>query len=304
MIVVPSATQRPRRARPGVDAAAEPPSAEATGWIDRWWFALCLTALILASDYKFRTRESGVQTSSIDSAIVLELAVYAAVALYAISRHGRPPRLARVPAHVYLACFLTGLTGLSVVSAEFPQYTLVRAGQAGIVLLLVLVFIASPDSSSAHLHRFNHLFVSLVALSVGYGILRPSTPLSRLQEGRFTWLAVHPTVSGFLTGLASVVTLAYVIWGRRDRHGPRWPRLVYVALLVVVGAAMLAAHTRGAVLAAVAAGLILAFSLYRGAAQVRLLAALSIATRPWWSVPARSWPRISPVARTRRSWRR
>lgn len=270
-----SATRQSHRS--STNAAASTSTVEPGTWINRWWFAICLTALILASDYKFRTRDSGVQSSSIDSAIILELAIYAAVALFAINKHGRPPRIACVPVHVYLACFLTGLTALSVVSAEFPAYTLVRAGQMAIVLLLILVFVASPDSSGAHLHRFTHLYLALVALSIGYGVARPSTPLSRLQEGRFTWLAIHPTVSGMVTGLATIVALAYVIWGRRDRPGPRWPQLLYIALLLGVGGAMLAAHTRGAVLGAIIGGLVLAFALYHGAARVRLLAVLTTA---------------------------
>ena len=90
-------------------------------WVDRWWFAISVTALILASDYKIKTRESGVQSSSIDSVIIVELLIYFAVALFAINRHGRPPRIARVPVHVYLACFFVGLTMLSVVSASSPN---------------------------------------------------------------------------------------------------------------------------------------------------------------------------------------
>ena len=244
-------------------------------WLDRWWFAICAIALILASDFKVRTRESGVQTSSIDSVIIIELVVYAAVALFAINRHGRPPRITRVPVHVYLACFLVGLTVLSVASAEFPEYTLVRAGQMTVVLVLVLVFIAAPDSNRAHLHRFAHLYLAVVTLSVGYGLARPSTPISRLQEGRFTWLAIHPTVSGVMTGLATVVAFAYVISGTRDRPGPQWPRLLYPAMLLIVGGAMLAAHTRGAVLGAVVGSLTVAFAYFRGAARVRLLATVT-----------------------------
>jgi O-antigen ligase len=244
--------------------------------VDRWWFAISVTALILASDYKFRTRESGVQSSAVDAAIILELVVYFAVALFAINRHGRPPRLARVPVHVYLACFFAGLTVLSVISAEFPAYTLVRSGQMMIVLVLMLVFIAAPDSSRAHIHRFAHLFLAMVVVSIGYGLAVPSIPLSRLQEGRFTWLAVHPNVSGLMTGLASLVAFAYVLWGNRDRPGPRWPPLLYVITLLIVGGAMLGAHTRGAVLGAIVGGLVFSFARFRGAARVRLLAALAM----------------------------
>ena len=217
-----SATTQPQL--PQAAAVTDTGDDDAGTWTDRWWFPISAMALILASDFKVRTRESGVQTSSIDSVIIIELVVYFAVAMFAINRHGRPPRITRVPLHVYLACFLVGLTVLSVVSAEFPEYTLVRSGQMTILLVLILVFIASPDSSRAHLHRFAHLFLAVIVLSVGYGVARPSTPLSRLQEGRFTWLAIHPTVSGVLSGLATIVAFAYVVWGRRERSGPKWPR--------------------------------------------------------------------------------
>ena len=145
-----------------------------------------------------------------------------------------------------------------------------------ILLVLILVFIASSDSSRAHLHRFAHLFLALVVVSVGYGVARPSTPVSRLQEGRFTWLAVHPNGSGVLAGLAALVALAYVVWGDRDRPGPRWSRLLYALMLLVVSWAMLAAHTRGAVLGAAVGGLFLLFTLFRGRARVRFLAALTM----------------------------
>lgn len=244
-------------------------------WADRWWFAICVAALILGSDYKIRTRESGLQSSSIDSVIVVELVVYLIVGLFAISRHGRPPRFVSVPVHVYLACFFVGLTVLSIASAEFPQYTLVRSGQMTILLVLILVFVASPESSRDHLHRFAHLFVALVVISVGYGIAVPSKPFSREQEGRFTWLAIHPTVSGLLAGLASLIALAYIVWGNRARPGPHWPRPLYALIFLVVGGSMLASHTRGPVLGALIGGLVLALTLVHGPARARLLAGLA-----------------------------
>ena len=266
-----------RLQRPQTGTMADSVDDDAGSWLDRWWFAFSLMALILASDYKFRSRESGVQSSAVDAAVILELVVYFAVALFAINRHGRPPRLARVPVQVYLSCFFAGLTVLSVVSAEFPEYTLVRSGQMVILLVLILVFVAAPDSSHAHIHRFAHLFLALAVLSVGYGVAIPSTPLSPQQEGRFTWLAVHPNVSGIVTGLASLVAMAYVLWGNRDRPGPRWPPLLYLFALLIVGGGMLAAHTRGAVLGTIIGALVFAFARFRGAARVRLLAALTMA---------------------------
>jgi exopolysaccharide production protein ExoQ len=219
-------------------------------WWDRWWFAACATALIVASDYKFRTRDpSQAIAAAIDSAVILELVVYAAVGLTVFRRHGRPPRLARVPTAVFLATFVSGLMVLSVTYASYPNYALVRSGQ--MIVLTSLMLLGASAVTREHLHRFLHAYLAVVMLSIVYGRVRPSAPLNDLQVGRFTWLAIHPTVAGVFTGLAFVIAASYSTWGARPRPEPRWPLPLYLLATVMSGGAMLLVHTRGAVLGAI-----------------------------------------------------
>lgn len=229
--------------------------AQSETWWDRWWFAICATALIAASDYKFRTRDpSQAISAAVDGAIVLELAVYALVGYAVVRRHGRPPHIARVPATVFLACFFTGLMVLSVLYASYPNYAVVRSGQ--MVVLTALMLLGAATATREHLHRFLHAYVVLVMVSIVYGVARPSTPINNLQAGRFTWLAIHPTVAGVFTGLAFVIAASYATWGARPRPAPRWPLPFYLLATVMCGGAMLAVHTRGAVIGAVAGYLV------------------------------------------------
>ena len=95
-----------------------------------------------------------------------------------------------------------------------------------------------------------HGFLVLVAGSVILGVLVPSEPISAAQVGRFTWLAIHPTVAGVFVSIAAVIGFMYVTI-REPRPGPRWPWWVYAALLAVVVFGLVATRTRSAVLGAV-----------------------------------------------------
>lgn len=268
-----SATPTGARAatRPGIARHADRAGVDDTWW-DRWWFAVCATALIVASDYKFRTRDpSQAISAAIDGAVVLELFVYALVGLAVIRRHGRPPRIARVPAAVFLASFFTGLMVLSVTYASYPNYALVRSGQ--MVVLTSLMLLGASTVRREHLHRFLHAYLVVVMLSIVYGRVRPSTPLNDLQIGRFTWLAIHPTVAGVFTGLAFVIAASYATWGARPRPEPRWPLPFYLLATVMSGGAMLLAHTRGAVLGAIVGSVMALLLLADRRRRLHLLAA-------------------------------
>jgi exopolysaccharide production protein ExoQ len=236
--------------RPATASRADRAPGDDGTWWDRWWFAVCTTALIVASDYKFRTRDPSQSLSAaIDSAIILELAVYAFVGLAVVRRHGRPPRLGRVPTSVFLASFFTGLMVLSVTYATYPNYAFVRSGQ--MLVLTSLMLLAASTVTREHFHRFLHAYLVVITLSIVYGRVRPSTPLNNLQVGRFTWLAIHPTVAGVFTGLAFVIAASYSTWGARPRPEPRWPLPFYLLAAIMSGGAMLLVHTRGAVLGAI-----------------------------------------------------
>lgn len=241
-------------------------------WWDRWWFACCATALVIGSDYKFRTRDpEAALSAAIDSAILLELAIYATVGMYAMFRYGRPPKIRRMPTHVFVACFMVGLIALSTSYATFPDYAIARSAQ--MCILLVLTLVTSATATIDHFHRWAHLFMVLVVVSVAYGLAVPSVPLSNTQIGRFTWLAIHPTVAGVIAGLGFLLAFSYIAWGGRSRGGPRWPPPFYVVVAVVDGGALLAVHTRGAIAGVVVGAVAILLSVFRGQARWRAVAA-------------------------------
>lgn len=248
-------------------------------WVRRiladWWFAGCAITLILASDYKFRTRDPRTAVAGgIDSAILLELLLYAMVLGFLVLRYAGPVRFRRADANLYLAGFFVALMVLSVLYTAYPEYALVRAGQMCILMALVLAVVS--HGSVADMHRFAHVYIVVAVLSVGYGVARPSPPVNQIQAGRFTWLAIHPTVSGVILGIAFLLTVAYLANGSRPRAGIRWPRWVYIGALVVVGGGLLGSQTRGAVAGAFGGLIVVLVTARGGRALVDLLAALVI----------------------------
>ncbi|UDY35506.1 O-antigen ligase family protein [Dermatobacter hominis] len=237
--------------------------------VDDWWLAFAGVAFIVGSDFKYRTRPPGQALGGgIDSAILIELALYAVVAGYLVLDRFRVPKLRRVPVPLFLAACLVGLAVLSIGYTPYPQYAVVRCLQA--TILLGAVVVGCMDGGRAQFHRFAHLYLLLIAAGVLYGLARPSPPINAIQEGRFTWLAVHPTVSGAMTGLAAVVAVGYVAGGRKDRPGPRWSAPTYWVLLAIVAGGALAAQTRGAILGAVCGAGVVILSSRRGRALIEI----------------------------------
>ncbi len=237
--------------------------------VDDWWLAVAGIAFILGSDFKYRTRPPGQALGGgLDSAILLELALYGAVAGYLLLDRFRIPKVRRVPAPLYLAACFVGLAILSLAYTPYPQYALVRCVQA--TILLAAIVIACMDGGRAQFHRFAHLYLLLIAAGVLYGLARPSPPINKIQEGRFTWLAIHPTVSGAMTCLAVVVAVGYLAGGRRDRPGPRWSLVTYWVLLAIVAGGGLAAQTRGAILGGVCGAGVVLLSSRRGRAVIEI----------------------------------
>lgn len=233
-------------------------SPESAGVVARWWFAACALLLVFGSDYDLRTRPpTDALEAGIDRAILLELTLYAAVAGYVAAVHAGTPTLRRVPPQIYVAAFFIGLMALSLLYTPFAQYALVRVVQ--MTILLGLVVAAASHATRAHFHRFAHGFLALVLVSIAYGIAVPSPPINRLQEGRFTWFAIHPTVSGVLAGFAVLVALSYRI-APAPPPGPRWRPGAYTAGLLVAAGALLASQTRGAILGTIVGILLIVFT--------------------------------------------
>ncbi len=255
--------------RPVVFASSEMPRSLRPDARARWWFGICTLTLILASDYKLRVRDpNNAFGAKIDGLVLVELALYCVIGLYLALAHGRPPRVRRTPPHLYLARFFVGLMVLSVVSSAYPQYAVVRAGQMCVLLGLTLV--AARKATRADLHWFAHGYIALVAASVVYGVFVHSPPVTKLQAGRFTWLAIHPTVSGVLMGLAALLAVGYLAAARRYRPGPVWSRAAYGLALAIVGGGALASQTRGAVAGCLVGILVVLLALRGGRAVLEL----------------------------------
>jgi O-antigen ligase len=260
---------RPYGTTPALDDVRSP----AKGNRARFWFAASALTLIVASDFKFRVRNPNATFSGgVDSFVLIELALYACVGLYLFQRFGRRPRLRRTSAPVYFACLFVGLMVLSLAYTAYPTYAFVRVAQMCVLLGLVLV--AVRNGTRGDLHQFAHFYIALIAGSVVYGVLVPSAPVTKLQAGRFTWLAIHPTVSGAMTGIATVLTIGYLIAGNRPRPGTFWPRGGYWAALALAGGGLIGTQTRGAVVGAFAGVVVIVFALSGRRSALQLGAAL------------------------------
>ena len=246
-----------------------------SGLVD-WWLPACTLTLIFASDYQLRNRPPGdALGASVDSTILIELALYGLVAGYLVFVHGAPPRIRSVHPTVYFGALLIGLMALSLLYTPYPQYAVVRVGQ--MVVLLSLTVVAAAKATRVDFHRLAHAFMVLIALSIAYGVAVPSVPVNERQAGRFTWFAIHPTVSGILAGLATLIALTYLTGGRRPRPGPMWPSLAYLGLWGLSLGALLAAQTRGAIAGTVAAGAVLLVASRRSASKkVEMVLALGL----------------------------
>jgi O-antigen ligase len=266
----------PPAAPPAAPEGQPPPRPRQPGDIlGQWWFAACTITLIVASDYKLRTRSPrDTLGGSVDSLIILELALYAIVGVYLIFNHARPPRVARTQAHLYLASMFVGLMVLSVLYTAYPEYALVRASQMCVLLGLTLV--AARKATRADMHRFVHAYIVLICISVVYGVARPSPPVTNLQAGRFSWFAIHPTVSGVLAGLATLAVISYLAAGKNHPPGPHWRRPLYWGALALCGGGTLASQTRGAVVGTLVGSVIVLVALRGGKALIELQAILLV----------------------------
>ena len=234
-------------------------------WAARNWLALCAIGLFVGTDYKLRRRDATAGTTGqLDVYILLELAIYAAVGGYLLVRRSSPPRAVRLPAPLVLtgAYLLTLLVSLS--ATPYKVFGAARVVETAILMLCALI--AARQATRDDLHRMAHAFLVLVAVSVGYGVLVPSDPLSNLQAGRFTWLALHPGRAGAFCGVAAAIAFVYLVQPG-PRPGPRWHRGLYLAFLLVAAGAVYETHARAAVAGTVAALVTVAWSVLPGAGR-------------------------------------
>jgi exopolysaccharide production protein ExoQ len=226
------------------------------------WPTICALVLFVASDYKLRVRPNDQSIAGrSDPFVLLEVGLYALVALFLVTHFVGPPRIRRVSTPVFLATAWVVVMVVSVTYSPYPVLAAIRAAELVIVLSLARALARHGDRTQ--LHHLAHWFIVLVAGSVVFGILFPMPRFPR-QQDRFTWLRLHPVQAGIFVGVATVLAVLYLLAGSAARPGPVWPRWVYALLLLLVGGGLIGTNTRGATLGAGAAVLLIALATRSG----------------------------------------
>lgn len=209
----------------------------------RQWVAAIPVLLIVATEYKWRTRELADSLSgSADIAILLEIGIYAAIAAYLLAFIASPPGKRRPTA----VSFMTGAYGITLATtaiyAPFPQLAVVRGFQ-----LLVMVGFAQAVTTRAtrrQMHQLAHTYVALITMSAILGIFW-RIPYSRLQLDRFNWMNVHPVIAAAMLAISVVLCVAYLVRNVGRRETMLWPRGAYAIALTICTVALIATKTRG-----------------------------------------------------------
>ncbi len=225
----------------------------------RLWPIVLPLALMLASDYKLRSRADDQAIGGKPDLMVLtEIAIYAAAALFLYLRFGiRPPTRRRTGLLLLTWCW-TGYAAMSALWSPFPTMGVVRGTQ--MMITMAVVHVLATRATTTELRRFAHAFVVVVIVSVGIGVAHPF-PRTRLTLDRFNWLYVHPVIAGAYLGLAVLLVVGFLVrhgvvgWSGKD--GKFWSPLAYLAALAILSGALIATGTRGAALGCAAGLLVL-----------------------------------------------
>lgn len=225
----------------------------------RWTLALPL-ALMLASDYKLRSREVDQAVGgSADLTVLAEIGVYGMAAFWLVYRFGLRPPTRRLTGLLFAGWAFAMFVALSALWSPFKALGVVRGAQ-----LLVTMWVAhalATRATAADLRRLAHAFIAIVLASIAVGVAHPF-PRTKHTEDRFNWLFVHPVIAGVYLGVAILLTVGYLIrWTTpRDRL---WHPALYIGALAVLSGALVMTGTRGAALGC-AAGLLVLLATSRG----------------------------------------
>jgi exopolysaccharide production protein ExoQ len=246
------------------------PSAMST----RVWPVVCVLALVVASDFKFRLRANDQSVAgNADPFVLLEIAVYALVACFLFVKFRPTTRVRRVNVLTFLGFAYAFILAGSALYSPYLSLALVRGAQ--VLVILALGRSIARHGNLADIHRIAHGFILLITGSVLFGVLVPF-PQLRTQAGRFTWLHVHPVQAGEMLAIAVVLLVGYLVATGLDRAGPRWRLPVYLVLLAICGGGLLATKTRGAVIGAIVGVLVLVWTRWRGQRKVEAGVVLSV----------------------------
>ncbi|XVQ12528.1 O-antigen ligase family protein [Spirillospora sp. CA-255316] len=225
-----------------------------------WWAVVLPLALMLASDYKLRSREVDQAVGgSADLTVLVEIAVYGFAALYLYYRFGL-----RAPSRPTTGLLLTAWAfavywAMSALWSPFMSLGIVRGVQ--LLITMCVAYTVATRAEPRDLHRLAHAFIAIVLASVAIGVAHPFPRTSRTED-RFNWLFVHPVTAGVYLAVAILLTVSYLIRRETPQHR-LWHPALYLGALAVLAGALVATGTRGAA-AGCAAGLLALLATSRG----------------------------------------
>ena len=234
----------------------------------RSWIAMVAIPLMVAAEYRFSGGRS--QTSawsgSADKGTAIEIVVVAIAGIVLLFAVPWPPRQVRAPALIVVLWGFTLAMGLVAFWSPYPLLAAVRALQ--LIMVAWFAQLIGRFGTRAQLWRLCHAFILLVSVSILVGVAVHHPPTG--QEGRFTWLYMHPNISGAFVGISTTVVVACLL--RRQAGAPEapWPIWAYSAALVLNAGALLATRSRGSLAGAVAGLILLGWSASRRRSRIDL----------------------------------
>ena len=244
----------------------------------RRWVAALLLPLLVAAEWELRRRGDAAAVSGApDWAVLLEIAVFLGVgALLVLGLRPRRSPRTRVPQLLVLLWVVVGVQAVSAVWSPYPSLSVVRAAQLLVVAGLAHAVATRATREALHVAMHGLLVLTLVAVGLGLALDFPAYTI--LQEGRFTWLYVHPVQAGVWFSVALVVAVAYAATSGVARSGPRWSRAAYALVALVFLTSLLATLARGAVAAGLLGSVVVLWAGAPRSRRVDLLAALALAS--------------------------
>lgn len=242
--VEPTENRRADVAHPRSAAMQPPPRVVRPRIWPRAWLSIVVVTMLVSSEYKLRLRPpAATLRGQLDLQIVMELGVYALVALFLFVQLGYPRRRQRPPAVLLAAGYFSIVMLTSTLWAVYPGPAFIRGCQ--LVIMASLAWTIYHYGRRDQLLRLVHAYIVLVTLSVAVGVLHPYAR-GPLVLHRFNWLYVHPVIAGTYLGLAVVLLVALLLGAPRSHQLLRWPPWLYGILLAAAVTALLATRTRGA----------------------------------------------------------
>ncbi|MFF5260774.1 O-antigen ligase family protein [Actinomadura viridis] len=225
-----------------------------------WWAVVLPLALMLASDYKLRSRDVDQSVGgSADLTVLVEIAIYGFAALYLYYRFGlRPP--SRPTTGLLLAAWgFAAYVAMSALWSPYPALGVVRGVQ--LLITMSVAYVLATRAEPRDLHRLAHAFIAIVLASIAIGVAHPFPRTSRTED-RFNWLFVHPVIAAVYLAVAVLLTASYLIRIETPEHR-LWHPVIYFGALAVLSGALVATGTRGAA-AGCAAGMLVLLATSRG----------------------------------------